>query len=63
MVSGWAIKACLSSWPFSLGWGWGDGEETQQEVVSMSRVGVLSSLAAPCPDHVSEKIQGRHLLA
>lgn len=59
MVSGWAIKACLSSWPFSLGW----GEETHQEVVSVARVGVLGSLAAPCPDQVSAKTQGRHLLA
>lgn len=59
MVSGWAIKACLSSWPFSPG----QGEETRQEVVRVAQMGVLSSLVAPCPAQVSEKIQGGHLLA
>lgn len=60
MVSGWAIKACLSSWPFSLGL----GEETQQEVVRVARVGDAELLGGPLPNpSVRERIQGRHLLA
>lgn len=59
MVSGWAIMACLGSWPFSLGL----GEGTLQVAVTVARVGVPSSWAASCPAQVSEKTQGGTLLA
>lgn len=45
MVSGWAMKACLGSWPFSLGWG---RDSTGRRERGQSG-GMLSSWAAPVP--------------